>query len=1092
MSAPQPFEYWAFISYSHHDVRVARLLVEALAKAVVPKGRRGDVLGAATTFMPVFLDQHEATAAPRLDEALQQALRASAKLIVLCSPFAVQSRHVADEIRYFQQIGRAGDILCLVVSGEPGAAARGQPALECFPEPLAESAATAPLAANLGEESPEQWRHAVDQLTAGMLGQALQHRREWIAQRRKTRWMWLAGALGTIAAIAYGCAWAFLLTQYVYAKDGMRRWGGWEPVTPISAAMARQRPVSLRFSRRGAFGPWTEVRWLDGEGHCTDQGLKSIVEDTFAFQCTRSKACGVRLAYPNGKLANEVVFDQYEQTVETLTYPQTSAIVLNEAAIGCSRRPGDIESVALERQPDGPLAGMDRILRFTGGEDKSPHPNTSYAFGLRDERDTQGRLTLRTLLDPKGQPVVGREGYASRRWRYNEAGDVIEVATLGLDGEPVSSREGYALTAYEVDEAGRWTSRRYLDARGRAVRDKVGVHMVRAVWDEQGRQTALSYFDAQGRRVSDDAGVAAIRFGFSPDGASRTARYLDEKGRPTWNGELGCAVSRVTEPLDARWREERCFGLDDKPMVSKNGWHLRRQDYDEHGQEVSEAYHGIDGKPVMCGDADNGCPFHLSKNIFDKDGRRTGSRLHGLQGEPVLAGGGVAGFDLVYNGRNRIKRWINVGLDGQPTRDSKGVIANERIYDAFGRIVQELHVDAQGRPSQARTLVFGQRYEFDERGNISLVESFDQARRPVAAEQGAASISYRYDVFGRKLEERYFDAAKAPTVDDSGWFGAAYEYDDWGRLALATRLGPDGKPQADAEGILSRRILYNPRGHRVRLELLDANGKLAPGANGIAAWQEQRDMHGHLLSVRNLGRHGQLIADAQGEAGFDARFDVRGNQIRYTRIGADGQPVDALPDKIATIDYRFDERNRVVSKRFSNAKREPAPNGEGVYGYAYRYDPLDREIETRYLGIDDHLMASREGLARTETDYDATGGVAEIRHFAIDAKPGAYAWAPVARHRNDVYGRTVEIAFFDADGKPILGPASGRAKVTMQRDVFGRVLTERSLDAEGKLVNRRDKGWAYRTYAYDGMGNLAQTRCFDRSGRDVTPCEKDQ
>ena len=41
--------------------------------------------------------------------------------MVLCSPRAVQSRFVADEIRHFKEIGKSSRILALMIDGEPNA-----------------------------------------------------------------------------------------------------------------------------------------------------------------------------------------------------------------------------------------------------------------------------------------------------------------------------------------------------------------------------------------------------------------------------------------------------------------------------------------------------------------------------------------------------------------------------------------------------------------------------------------------------------------------------------------------------------------------------------------------------------------------------------------------------------------------------------------------------------------------------------------------------------------------------------------------------------------------------------------------------------
>jgi YD repeat-containing protein len=174
-------KYWAFISYSHHDRRVARRLYQEISRRVVPREFRHYAASGSPKFNQIYLYEVESGARSELSSELREALDASRKLIIICSPFAVASGYVAGEIRYFLSLGRSADILCLVASGAPNAADEGHPEFECFPSPLRETTnsdgsvtriapAERPLAAAIGQETPAEWRDAVEQLLAGLLG----------------------------------------------------------------------------------------------------------------------------------------------------------------------------------------------------------------------------------------------------------------------------------------------------------------------------------------------------------------------------------------------------------------------------------------------------------------------------------------------------------------------------------------------------------------------------------------------------------------------------------------------------------------------------------------------------------------------------------------------------------------------------------------------------------------------------------------------------------------------------------------------------------------------------------------------------------
>lgn len=134
-------EYWAFISYRHADNKEpgrqwATWLHQALETYEVPEdlvgkeNARGDVIP--ERIFPVFRDEEELPADAELSKPIEAALQRSSFLVVLCSPRAVQSRFVADEILRFKQLGREDRILAAIVEGEPNSGG----GRECFPEPL--------------------------------------------------------------------------------------------------------------------------------------------------------------------------------------------------------------------------------------------------------------------------------------------------------------------------------------------------------------------------------------------------------------------------------------------------------------------------------------------------------------------------------------------------------------------------------------------------------------------------------------------------------------------------------------------------------------------------------------------------------------------------------------------------------------------------------------------------------------------------------------------------------------------------------------------------------------------------------------------
>lgn len=139
--ARDDFTYDAFISYSGFrkpgggsgfDVKVAERLHRSLEAYRVPRSllkKSHGRLSVPRRLRKVFRDRDEVRAGGSLDESLTEALRRSRFLIVVCSPRARRSQWINREIEIFRGCGRGGQILSLLIEGEPA---------ESFPDGLFE------------------------------------------------------------------------------------------------------------------------------------------------------------------------------------------------------------------------------------------------------------------------------------------------------------------------------------------------------------------------------------------------------------------------------------------------------------------------------------------------------------------------------------------------------------------------------------------------------------------------------------------------------------------------------------------------------------------------------------------------------------------------------------------------------------------------------------------------------------------------------------------------------------------------------------------------------------------------------------------
>jgi WD40 repeat protein len=203
---PGPFRYRAFISYSRKDFKQARWIYQQLSAFKPPRTEVGSAArdgSVPVTLGSLFIDTVNASAGGGVREFFDAQLKASAALVVLCSPHsAASSSFVWREIEGFKLLRPGAPIVPVIVGGEPPS---------CFPPPLGsveEAGVTDwPLAADLRPgEGREKRAQAIAKIAAGILGveDAERFIRSAARRRERRRRLTAAGVSAASLALAWG------------------------------------------------------------------------------------------------------------------------------------------------------------------------------------------------------------------------------------------------------------------------------------------------------------------------------------------------------------------------------------------------------------------------------------------------------------------------------------------------------------------------------------------------------------------------------------------------------------------------------------------------------------------------------------------------------------------------------------------------------------------------------------------------------------------------------------------------------------------------------------------------------------------------
>lgn len=202
MATPATYKYYAFISYNSHDTKWGKRLQRKLENYSMPTTLCSEHGWKRKPMKPVFFAPTDIQPGG-LTAELQERLRASQHLIVICSPNSAHSKWVGQEIAYFHSLGRTNDIHFFIVDGIPHS---GDEATECFNPAIEELGLPEILGANI-HEKVFRWawlnkERAYVQLITKLLGvefDAVWQRHKRMLARRIIAWT--VGGAAVIAAL---------------------------------------------------------------------------------------------------------------------------------------------------------------------------------------------------------------------------------------------------------------------------------------------------------------------------------------------------------------------------------------------------------------------------------------------------------------------------------------------------------------------------------------------------------------------------------------------------------------------------------------------------------------------------------------------------------------------------------------------------------------------------------------------------------------------------------------------------------------------------------------------------------------------------
>ena len=106
-----------------------------------------------------------------------------------------------------------------------------------------------------------------------------------------------------------------------------------------------------------------------------------------------------------------------------------------------------------------------------------------------------------------------------------------------------------------------------------------------------------------------------------------------------------------------------------------------KAEYDEHGNQVTTTYVGLDGKPTLLGSG-----VAIFRSAYNAEGKATRMSYHGVKGEPVLHRDGNHAWEVQYDerGNAHLDHLSLAWMESRPWWP-RVMLRMKSTYDARGR-----------------------------------------------------------------------------------------------------------------------------------------------------------------------------------------------------------------------------------------------------------------------------------------------------------------------------------------------------------------------------------------------------------------------
>ena len=771
MNQSRQFRYVAFISYCSADAKWAKWIQKSIEYYRIPSFIRKNDPSLNRRIGKVFLDTTDLNGS-HLQSPIHNAMDQSKWLIVVCSPHAVMSDWVNDEVLHFIETGKGDRIIPVIVSGRPYA---NDPVDECFPEAIRVMKGTDNelLGISVDKSGKKQASVKIISTILGITFDTLWQRH---VRRRKTQIGIISGIAALLVTLVFLLC-AYTHTRKEYYADFSEEWGLPSGITPLSKEQVKHRECSFEFDyKRIPIGEPEALTWrisriklVNSSGrtvqHPDPESLRqySVIEYDYSHKSGAlirttiidEKSHILMRSRFKSKDGSPAMIADFENPIDELGEGYISSNSTAKIKEGRQRRRGCISRLLFIRDESG------RITRETYHSNNDINTDASLThdvnghFGQSFIYDSLGRIISIEYLAKNLAAYDNPKSIGSASIHYDIWGNIISMEFFNKKGERVANKDGWSIRRLETDNYGNITDVRYYD-----------------------RQEA-PYMTKEGhwfKRSHDDRGFLVCKY------------FLDTQGMPYIPKKKGYA--------------KQIF------FNNSRGLAVRNEFFDD-----KEA-------PVMSYDK-----VFAQESEYNKYGSRTRIKFFDTENQPCISSYKCHEMVSTYNRENLISRVDFYDVYGKHCKSKYGIATSLHEYEK-GNLIREYYLDENGEPCLDSKGSADIRFTYDERGTRTSVEYRDINGVVAPDASGVARRVWVINADGDRLSESTYDADGALHISKKGVAFTYWQYNAYGDVIEETYADADGNPCENSDGIAKCVYEYNEQGEESNRIYYDLNGNI--------------------------------------------------------------------------------------------------------------------------------------------------------------------------------------------------------------------------------------------------------------------------